>query len=83
MYPVLVGHVVNDPFDGPEIIPENVIVSQASESVAPERRLSDPVLSSARERDWLTATGAVLVQLMVMVPVAVAVLTPPEASSAR
>lgn len=67
---------MKEPFEGPEIIPENVMVSQMSESVEPERRLSDPVLSSAILRDWLTATGAELVQLMVIVPVAIFEVAP-------
>ena len=50
-------------------------------SIAPERRLRDPVASSLIVRDWLTAVGAALVQLIVTVPVAV-LLVAPEASRA-
>ena len=71
MYPVLVGHVVMVPFEVARMSPENVMVSPISASVAPERRLRAPVLSSAIVRDWFTATGAVLVQLIVTVPVAI------------
>ena len=77
-----VGHVVKVPFEGAVRIPENEIVSPISASVAPERRLRLPVLSSAMVRSWLTATGAVFVQLIVTVPVAMFEVDP-EASRAR
>jgi hypothetical protein len=38
--------VVKVPFEGEETIPEKVIVSQLSASVAPERRFREPVPSS-------------------------------------
>ena len=68
--------MVNDQFEGPEIIPEKVMVSQASGSVAPERRSRDHVPSSAMVRTWLTAVGAELVQLIVIVPVAILLVAP-------
>lgn len=78
---MLVGQVVNDPLLGHEIIPENVIVSPVSVSVAPERRFRDPVLSSEIVSTWFTAVGAELVQLIVTVPVAI-FESHPEISSA-
>ena len=70
------------PFEGAVRIPENEIVSPISASVAPERRLRLPVLSSAIVRSWLTATGALFVQLIVTVPVAMFEVDP-DPSSAR
>ena len=74
--------MVKVPFEGAVRIPENEIVSPISASVAPERKFRLSVLSSAMVRSWLTATGAVFVQLIVTVPVAMFEVDP-EASRAR
>ncbi len=47
------------------------MVSPVSVSIAPERRFSDPVPSSVIVKNWFTIVGAVLVQVIVIVPVAV------------